>query len=61
MNIDIDLKIIRYQAISLHEFIKAKYPDFKLSNAYEALAIVYGFENWNTMSGIMKKLEEDKK
>ncbi len=55
MNIELNSEIVKAQAMRLHVFVKEKCPGFKLSHAYHALAQIYGFKNWNTLSALIKR------
>jgi Glyoxalase superfamily protein len=58
MKIEINSKSIKAQAKLLKDFVNEKYPDFKLSNAYQAISIMYGFKDWNFLSAYLKTIKD---
>lgn len=54
ITLEINKEVIKNQAEILHEFLKKKYEDVKLTNCYEAIALMYNFKSWNNLSAYLK-------
>jgi hypothetical protein len=54
MNVTLTKEFIKNQILLMREFLKTGGMDIKQSNAYNLLARMYGFKDWNTLSAMLK-------
>ena len=54
-----DEKTIKKQARIMCDFLKAANDKISLSACYNCIAKMWGFENWNQFSTILKEIENE--